>query len=116
VQEIIEDCSRADIPCFSRLYPYSHVQGESKTSRASGKRSARPDKRDCSTPRSAAPEVLKLEFPVNPEVNADETYWRRHVRRVTESAPAHGRCSVEASNAKSLPQVEAACKSGAPVT
>ncbi|OGO27404.1 MAG: hypothetical protein A2Z16_04355 [Chloroflexi bacterium RBG_16_54_18] len=114
VREIIADCRRADISLFLEAVSYSHVQGVSRASPEFAR--GLPDL-ICKIARRLGalhPEVLKLEFPVNPEVNTDEVYWRRACERVTESASCpwavlSGGVEYEVFTR----QVEAACKSGA---
>ncbi len=114
VREIVEDCRRADIPLFLEAVSYSHLPGLSKTSPEFAR--SLPDLISEIARRLGAlhPEVLKLEFPVNPEVNADVEYWRRACERVTESASCpwavlSGGVEFEVFTQ----QVEAACKAGA---
>lgn len=114
VSAVIDDCHRVDLPIFLEAVSYSPVVVIGKSSPEFARQL--PDLISMIARRLGAlqPEVLKLEFPVNPEFSPDQAAWRAACDKVSESAACPW---AVLSGGVDFPvfarQVEAACRSGA---
>lgn len=114
VRSVIVDCRMQDLPLFLEAVSYNPTAGANKSSPEFARNLP---EMICTIARrlgALQPEVLKLEFPVDPLHSSDEAVWRAACERVTEAAPCPWALLSGGLDFRIFTrQVEAACKSGA---
>jgi tagatose 1,6-diphosphate aldolase len=113
IAETIEECRKADLAIFLEILTYSI---DPKLQRGSGEfAQALPGIMERTAERMGAlkPDVLKLEFPVNPQYDANTAHWTRTCEAVSAAARVPWTVlSAGANYDVFCSQVEIACKSG----
>jgi tagatose 1,6-diphosphate aldolase len=114
VSKVVEDCRKHDIPLFVEAVSYSIDPRIDKKSQEFA--AGHPDVVVETARRLGplGPEILKLEFPVQPEFDSDESHWLEACQAVSEASPAPwavltGGVTYDVF----VEQLEIACKGGA---
>jgi tagatose 1,6-diphosphate aldolase len=114
VAQVIEDCRKEDIILFLEVVTYSIDPAISRSSKEFA--AQLPGIIETIARRMGAyhPEILKLEFPVNSELDPDETHWQKACEAVSAASPCPWTLlSAGADFELFRRQVEVACKAGA---
>lgn len=87
VTQLLAECSRFDIPMFLEPIHYSLDPGVSKDSAAFAPERPKIIIETVRRLGALKPDVLKVEFPVNPQYEKDETAWRDACTELNETSP-----------------------------
>ena len=114
VEKVVEACRQADIPLFLEAVTYSITPGLDKNSAEFAGMKPGLVVETARRLGRFSPEVLKLEFPVDPIYNTNEADWARACDAVSQASPCPWAVLSAGVDYRLFHrQVEVACKHGA---